>query len=121
VIVPEMQSIVNQAMADIDGDGIANDNSRVPGAGHAGAGRAEAPSPTAANPGVHVFYAPIDTATGDWVYQRVEDGFGMNGCVGATSMAIGGRTLCAPAPATRSGGTKTRVSPSLGSAELGRF
>ena len=38
---------------------------------------------TLKTPGVHVFYAPNDATTGEWVYQRVEDGFGMNGCVGA--------------------------------------
>jgi len=26
--------------------------------------------------------APNDATAGEWVYQRVEDGFGMNGCVG---------------------------------------
>jgi hypothetical protein len=35
------------------------------------------------NPGVHVFYAPDDPANGEWIYQRLENQQGMNGCVGA--------------------------------------
>jgi FG-GAP-like repeat len=63
------------AVADLNGDGrddvIANDNSRV------------TPQNPNATPGVHVFYAPDNAATGEWRYQRLEDKAGMNSCVGA--------------------------------------
>jgi hypothetical protein len=36
-----------------------------------------------ATPGVHVFYAPGDAATGEWTYRRIEDKAAMNGCVSA--------------------------------------
>ncbi len=56
------------AVADLNGDGrddvIANDNSRTGG-------------------GIHVFYAPENAATGEWVYQRIEDKLAMNSCVAA--------------------------------------
>jgi hypothetical protein len=63
------------AVADLNGDGrddvIANDNSRV------------TPTNASATPGVHVFYAPDDAATGEWRYARIEDKAGMNSCVSA--------------------------------------
>ena len=36
-----------------------------------------------ATPGVHVFFAPEDAATGEWQYRRIEDKAAMNSCVGA--------------------------------------
>jgi len=55
-------------VADLDGDGrddvIVNDNNRTAG-------------------GVHVFYAPEDIATGEWIYQRLEDKAAMNSCAAA--------------------------------------
>ena len=52
----------------MNGDGrddvIANDNNRTGG-------------------GIHVFYAPEDPASGEWIYQRLEDKFAMNSCVAA--------------------------------------
>jgi hypothetical protein len=63
------------AVADLNGDGradvIANDNSRV---------TEQRPN---ASPGVHVFYAPDDAATGEWRYQRLEEKSAMNSCVAA--------------------------------------
>jgi hypothetical protein len=60
---------------DLNGDGrddvVANDNSR-----------ATTQNPNA-TPGVHVFFAPADSATGEWVYRRIEDKAAMNSCVGA--------------------------------------
>jgi hypothetical protein len=71
------------AVADLNGDGrddvIANDNARGPVPGRGGA----PPNPNAPRGGVHVFYAPDDAAKGEWVYQRVDDSAGMNGCVAA--------------------------------------
>ena len=63
------------AVVDLNGDGrddvVANDNSRV---------TQQNPNAT---PGVHVFYAPADAATGEWIYRRIEDKAAMNGCVSA--------------------------------------
>jgi FG-GAP-like repeat len=63
------------AVVDLNGDGrddvVANDNSRA---------TERNPNPT---PGVHVFYAPADAATGTWEYRRIEDTLAMNGCVAA--------------------------------------
>ena len=60
---------------DLNGDGrsdvVANDNSR--------AGQRQ----NNATPGVHVLYAPDDPVNGEWKYQRIEEKFAMNGCVGA--------------------------------------
>jgi hypothetical protein len=76
VIFDKVTSGHEVAVLDLNGDGrddvVANDNSR----------------PTQNNPsapigGVHVFYAPDDAAAGTWVYQRIENQAGMNGCVGA--------------------------------------
>jgi hypothetical protein len=75
VIYDKVTSGHEIAVVDLNGDGrddiVANDNSR--------------PTQQRANatPGVHVFYAPADPATGQWVYQRIEDTFAMNGCVSA--------------------------------------
>lgn len=64
------------AVVDLNGDGrddvVANDNS----------------GPNQRNPnnpvgGVHVFYAPNDPVSGEWVYQRLDDTKAMNGCVSA--------------------------------------
>jgi hypothetical protein len=63
------------AVLDLNGDGradvVANDNSRV---------TEQNPKAT---PGVHVFFAPEDAATGEWQYRRIEDKAAMNSCVGA--------------------------------------
>ena len=63
------------AVLDLNGDGradvVANDNSRV---------TEQNPNAT---PGVHVFFAPEDAATGEWQYRRIEDKAAMNSCVGA--------------------------------------
>jgi hypothetical protein len=63
------------AVVDLNGDGrsdvVANDNSR--------AGQRQ----NNATPGVHVLYAPDDPVNGEWKYQRIEEKFAMNGCVGA--------------------------------------
>src|SRR5262249_20534672 len=36
-----------------------------------------------ATPGVHVFFAPADVATGEWIYRQIEAKSAMNSCVGA--------------------------------------
>ena len=63
------------AVVDLNGDGrddiVANDNGRV------------TPQNPNATPGVHVFFAPADPATGAWEYRRIEDKFAMNSCVSA--------------------------------------
>ena len=63
------------AVVDLNGDGrddvVANDNSRV------------TPQNPGATPGVHVFFAPADPATGEWLYRRIEDKAAMNSCVSA--------------------------------------
>ena len=63
------------AVVDLNGDGrddvIANDNGRV---------TQQNPNAT---PGVHVFFAPGDPASGEWTYRRIEDKAAMNSCVGA--------------------------------------
>ena len=75
VIYDKVTSGHEIAVVDLNGDGrddlVANDNSRP---------TQQRPEAT---PGVHVFYAPADPATGQWVYQRIEDKFAMNSCVGA--------------------------------------
>jgi len=62
------------AVADLNGDGrddlVVNDNSRP-----------SQNNPSAPTGGVHVFYAPADAASGEWVYQRLDDQSAMNGCV----------------------------------------
>ena len=66
---------VSAAVVDLNGDGrddiVANDNGRV---------TPQNPNPT---PGVHVFFAPADAATGEWTYRRIEDKAAMNSCVAA--------------------------------------
>jgi hypothetical protein len=68
VIYDKVASGHEIAVVDLNGDGrddiVANDNARQ-------------------NGGVHVFYEPENAATGEWVYQRLEDQSAMNGCVGA--------------------------------------
>jgi FG-GAP-like repeat/FG-GAP repeat len=63
------------AVVDLNGDGrddvVANANNRV-----------TEQNPNAA-PGVHVFFAPADAASGEWTYRRIEDKAAMNSCVGA--------------------------------------
>jgi hypothetical protein len=63
------------AVVDLNGDGrsdvVANDNSRV---------TEQNPKAT---PGVHVFFAADDPATGEWQYRRIEEKAAMNSCVGA--------------------------------------
>ena len=75
VIYDKVTSGHEIAVVDLNGDGrfdvVANDNSR--------AGQRQ-PNAT---PGVHVLYAPDDPVNGEWKYQRIEDKFAMNGCVGA--------------------------------------
>jgi hypothetical protein len=77
VIFDKVASGHEVAVADLNGDGrddvIANDNSRGPTANN----------PSAAPGGVHVFFAPDDAAAGEWVYRRIEDKSGMNGCLAA--------------------------------------
>jgi hypothetical protein len=67
VIFDKVASGHEIAVVDLNGDGrddiVANDNARQ-------------------NGGVHVFYAPENAATGEWVYQRLENQSAMNGCVG---------------------------------------
>jgi hypothetical protein len=75
VIYDKVTSGHEIAVVDLNGDGrddiVANDNSR-----------ATDRSPNA-TPGVHVFFAPADPATGEWTYRRIEDKLAMNSCVGA--------------------------------------
>src|SRR5262249_46348445 len=75
VIYDRVTSGHEVAVVDLNGDGrddiVANDNSRP---------TEQRPNAT---PGVHVFYAPADAATGQWTYQRIEDRFAMNSCVAA--------------------------------------
>ena len=75
VIYDKVSSGHEIAVVDLNGDGrddiVANDNSRVTD---------RTPNAT---PGVHVFFAPSDPATGQWTYRRIEDKLAMNGCVGA--------------------------------------
>jgi hypothetical protein len=75
VIFDKVSSGHEIAVVDLNGDGrddvVANDNGRV---------SAQNPNGT---PGVHVFFAPADAATGEWQYRRIEDKSAMNSCVGA--------------------------------------
>jgi aldos-2-ulose dehydratase/isomerase family protein/VCBS repeat protein len=75
VIFDKVTSGHEIAVVDLNGDGrddiVANDNSRV---------TSQNPNAT---PGVHVFYAPADAASGTWEYRRIEDKLAMNGCVAA--------------------------------------
>lgn len=63
------------AVADLNGDGrddvIANDNGRI------------TPQNGSATPGVHVFFAPADPASGEWQYRQIDDKSAMNSCVSA--------------------------------------
>jgi hypothetical protein len=73
VIFDKVSSGHEIAVVDLNGDGrddiVANDNGTVN------------PRNPNATPGVHVFYAPEDPATGEWRYQRIEDKLAMNSCV----------------------------------------
>jgi hypothetical protein len=75
VIFDKVSSGHEIAVVDLNGDGrddvVANDNGVV-----------SARNPNA-TPGVHVFFAPADPATGEWEYRRIEDKSAMNSCVGA--------------------------------------
>ena len=75
VIFDKVSSGHEIAVIDLNGDGrgdvIANDNGRV---------TQQNPNAT---PGVHVFFAPADPASGEWTYRRLEDKAAMNSCVGA--------------------------------------
>ena len=75
VIFDKVSSGHEIAVVDLNGDGkddvIANDNGRV---------TQQNPNAT---PGVHVFFAPADAASGEWTYRRIEDKAAMNSCVGA--------------------------------------
>jgi VCBS repeat protein/aldos-2-ulose dehydratase/isomerase family protein len=75
VIFDKVSSGHEVAVVDLNGDGrgdvVANDNGRV---------TSQNPNAT---PGVHVFFAPADAATGEWTYRRIEDKAAMNSCVGA--------------------------------------
>jgi hypothetical protein len=75
VIFDKVSSGHEIAVVDLNGDGrddvVANDNGRV---------SAQNPNGT---PGVHVFFAPADPATGEWQYRRIEDKSAMNSCVAA--------------------------------------
>src|SRR6476661_182085 len=70
VIFDKVSSGHEIAVVDLNGDGrddiVANDNGRV---------TQQNPNAT---PGVHVFYAPADAATGEWTYLRIEDKLAMN-------------------------------------------
>src|SRR5205814_868613 len=74
VIFDKVTSGHEIAVVDLNGDGrddiVANDNSQI---------NARNPNGT---PGVHVFFAPADPATGEWTYRRIEDKSAMNSCVG---------------------------------------
>lgn len=73
VIFDKVSSGHEIAVADLNGDGrddiVANDNGRV------------TPQNPNGTPGVHVFFAPADPATGTWEYRRIEDKLAMNSCV----------------------------------------
>jgi hypothetical protein len=73
VIFDKISSGHEIAVGDLNGDGradiVANDNGRV------------TPRSPNMTPGVHVFYAPEDAATGEWKYVRLESEAAMNGCV----------------------------------------
>ena len=73
VIFDKVSSGHEIAVADLNGDGrddvVANDNGRV---------TEQRPDAT---PGVHVFFAPADPATGEWQYRRIETKAAMNSCV----------------------------------------
>jgi len=75
VIFDKVSSGHEIAVVDLNGDGrddlVANDNGRV---------TEQRPDAT---PGVHVFFAPADPATGEWQYRRIETKAAMNGCVAA--------------------------------------
>ncbi len=75
VIFDKVSSGHEIAVVDLNGDGrddiVANDNGRP------------TPQNPNATPGVHVFFAPADAASGRWVYRRIEASAAMNGCVGA--------------------------------------
>jgi hypothetical protein len=75
VIFDRVSSGHEIAVLDLNGDGrddvVANDNSRS---------TPQTPNPT---PGVHVFFAPENAASGEWTYRRIEDAAAMNSCVGA--------------------------------------
>ena len=75
VIFDKVSSGHEIAVVDLNGDGkddvVANDNGRV---------TQQNPNAT---PGVHVFFAPADPASGEWQYRRIEDKAAMNGCVSA--------------------------------------
>lgn len=85
VIFDKVSSGHEIAVVDLNGDGrddiVANDNGRVTDR-----------SPNA-TPGVHVFFAPADAATGTWEYRRIEDKLAMNSCVGADINGDGRRDL----------------------------
>ena len=74
VIFDKVSSGHEVAVIDLNGDGrddvVANDNGRV------------TPQNPNGTPGVHVFFAPADAATGEWTYVRIEDKLAMNSCVG---------------------------------------
>jgi FG-GAP repeat len=74
VIFDKVSSGHEVAVVDLNGDGrddvVANDNGRV------------TPQNPNGTPGVHVFFAPADVATGEWTYVRIEDKLAMNSCVG---------------------------------------
>ncbi|HEV3061085.1 MAG TPA: VCBS repeat-containing protein [Vicinamibacterales bacterium] len=75
VIFDKVSSGHEIAVVDLNGDGrddvVVNDNGRV------------TPQNPNGTPGIHVFFAPADPATGEWQYRRIEDKFAMNSCVSA--------------------------------------